>query len=62
MATLYETADLSRSPFKRAGLSEQMFRDADLILLMTRTQRRLLVELWPAAVRRKLRCEASPNC
>jgi protein-tyrosine phosphatase len=30
----------------------QMLKEADLILPMTRNQRGLVVELWPAAVRR----------
>lgn len=37
---------------KARRLSEQMLKEADLILSMTRAQRGLVVELWPAAVRR----------
>ena len=43
---------MSRSRFEARGLSEQMLKEADLILAMTRAQRGLVVELWPAAVRR----------
>ena len=39
-------------PFEARRLSEQMLKEADLVLSMTRAQRGLVVELWPAAVRR----------
>jgi protein-tyrosine phosphatase len=38
--------------FEARRLSEQMLKEADLVLTMTRAQRGLVVELWPAAVRR----------
>ncbi len=39
-------------PFEARRLSEQMLKEADLVLPLTRAQRSLVVELWPAAVRR----------
>src|SRR5688500_16414754 len=38
--------------FEARRLSEQMLKEADLILSMTRAQRGLGVEVWPLAVRR----------
>ncbi len=43
---------LSQRPFEARRLSEQMLREVGLILAMTRAQRGIVVELWPAAVRR----------
>jgi protein-tyrosine phosphatase len=52
MAALLRRIGVEPEPFEARRLSEQMLRDADLILSMTRAQRGLIVELWPAAVRR----------
>jgi protein-tyrosine phosphatase len=52
MAALIRQAGLEPEPFAARGLSEQMLEEANLILTMTRAQRGLVVELWPAAVRR----------
>jgi low molecular weight protein-tyrosine phosphatase len=51
MEALLRGAGLEPDPFEARRLSEQM-READLVLSMTRAQRGLVVELWPAAVRR----------
>lgn len=52
MAALLRRSGVASEPFRARRLSEQMLREADLILSMTRDQRALIVELWPAAVRR----------
>jgi protein-tyrosine phosphatase len=52
MALLLRDGDVDPELFEARPLSEQMVKEADLILPMTRAQRRLVVELWPAAVRR----------
>jgi protein-tyrosine phosphatase len=52
MAVLLRQAGLEPEPFEGRLLSEQMLKDANLILTMTRAHRGLVVELWPAAVRR----------
>jgi protein-tyrosine phosphatase len=52
MAALIRQAGVEPEPFAARGLSEQMLKEANLILTMTRAQRGLVVELWPAAVRR----------
>jgi protein-tyrosine phosphatase len=52
MATLLRQAAVEPEPFEARRLSEQMVKESDLILAMTRAQRGLVVELWPAAVRR----------
>jgi len=52
MAALLRDSRLEPEPFEARRLSEQMLKEADLILPMTRAQRGLVVELWPAAVRR----------
>jgi protein-tyrosine phosphatase len=52
MAALLRRIDIEPEPFEARRLSEQMLREADLILPMTRAQRGFIVELWPAAVRR----------
>ena len=52
MAALLRQAGVEPEPFEGRLLSEQMLKDANLILTMTRAQRGLVVELWPAAVRR----------
>jgi protein-tyrosine phosphatase len=52
MAVLLRQVGVDPEPFEARRLSEQMLKEADLILTMTRAQRGLVVELWPAAVRR----------
>ena len=52
MAVLLRQAGVDPEPFQGRRLSEQMLKEADLILTMTRAQRGLVVELRPAAVRR----------
>jgi protein-tyrosine phosphatase len=52
MAALLMDSGFEPDPFEARRLSEQMLKEADLILSMTRAQRGLVVELWPPAVRR----------
>jgi protein-tyrosine phosphatase len=52
MAALLMDSGLESDSFEARRLSEHMLKEADLVLTMTRAQRRLVVELWPAAVRR----------
>jgi protein-tyrosine phosphatase len=52
MAALLRDSSLEPERFEARRLSEQMLKEADLVLAMTRAQRGLAVELWPAAVRR----------
>ena len=52
MAALLRESGVQPQGFQAHQLSEQMLKEADLILPMTRAQRALVVELWPAAVRR----------
>jgi len=52
MAALLRNAGIEESPFEARRLSEQLLKDANLVLPLTRAQRSLVVELWPAAVRR----------
>jgi protein-tyrosine phosphatase len=52
MAALLGDGGVESDSFRARRLSEQILKDADLILTMTRAQRGLVVELWPAAVRR----------
>jgi protein-tyrosine phosphatase len=52
MAALIRSAGAEPEPFEARRLSEQMLREVGLILAMTRAQRGIVVELWPAAVRR----------
>jgi protein-tyrosine phosphatase len=52
MAALLRRISVAPEPFEARRLSGQMLEEADLILSMTRAQRALIVELWPAAVRR----------
>src|SRR5215204_7325218 len=54
MAALLRGAGIEEAPFEARRLSEQLLKDADLALTLTRAQRSLVVELWPAAVRRAL--------
>lgn len=52
MARLLEESGVASDPFAARRVSEQMIKEADLILTMTRAQRGLVVELLPSAVRR----------
>ena len=52
MAALLLDSGVEPDSFEARRLSEQMLKEADLVLAMTRAQRGLVVELWPAAVRR----------
>jgi protein-tyrosine phosphatase len=52
MAALLRDSGVDSDSFQARRVSEQMLKDADLILTMTRAQRSLVVELWPPAVRR----------
>ena len=52
MAMLLRKSGVEDVPFEARRLSEQMLRGADLVLPLTRAHRSLVVELWPAAVRR----------
>ena len=52
MAALLLDNGVESDSFEARRLSEQMLKEADLVLAMTRAQRGLVVELWPAAVRR----------
>jgi protein-tyrosine phosphatase len=52
MAALLLDSGFEPDSFEARRLSDHMLKEADLILSMTRAQRGLVVELWPAAVRR----------
>jgi protein-tyrosine phosphatase len=52
MAALLRDNGVEPDSFEARRLSEAMLKETDLILSMTRAQRGLVVELWPAAVRR----------
>jgi protein-tyrosine phosphatase len=52
MAALLKKSGVELDAFEARRLSEQMLKEADLVLAMTRAQRALVVELWPPAVRR----------
>jgi protein-tyrosine phosphatase len=52
MAGLLRGRGFEADLFEARRLSEQMLKQANLILTMTRSQRGLVAELWPAAVRR----------
>jgi protein-tyrosine phosphatase len=52
MATLLRSGGIKEMPFAARRLSEQLLKEADLVLPLTRAQRGLVVELWPGAVRR----------
>ena len=51
MAALLRASGVESESFEARRLSDQMLKEADLVLSMTRAQRGLVVELWPAAVR-----------
>ena len=52
MAALLRDSGVKPDSFEACRLSEQMLKEADLVLPLTRAQRGLVVEVWPAAVRR----------
>jgi protein-tyrosine phosphatase len=52
MAALLLDSGVESDAFEARRLSEQMLKEADLVLAMTRAQRGLVVDLWPAVVRR----------
>ena len=52
MAALLLDSGAESDAFEAQLLSAQMIKQADLVLAMTRAQRGIVVELWPAAVRR----------
>src|SRR4029450_1035999 len=52
MAALLRDSGIEDQPFEARRLSEEMLKETDLVLPLTRAQRSLVVELWPAAVRR----------
>jgi protein-tyrosine phosphatase len=52
MAALLRDSGIADQPFEARRLSEEMLKGTDLVLPLTRAQRSLVVELWPAAVRR----------
>jgi protein-tyrosine phosphatase len=52
MAALLTDSGIEPDSFEARRLSENMLKEADLVLTMTRAQRGLVVELWPPAVRR----------
>src|SRR5215207_9149445 len=52
MAALLSRSGIEDQPFAARRLSEEMLKGAGLVLPLTRAQRSLVVELWPAAVRR----------
>jgi protein-tyrosine phosphatase len=52
MASLLRDSGIEAEPFCARRLSVQMLKEADLILAMTRAQRSMVVDLWPAVVRR----------
>jgi protein-tyrosine phosphatase len=52
MAALLRDSGVKSDSFEARRLSERMLKEADLILSTTLAQRGLVVELWPAAVRR----------
>jgi low molecular weight protein-tyrosine phosphatase len=52
MAALLRDRGIEPNKFEARQLTDQVLREADLILSMTRAQRGLVVDLAPAAVRR----------
>jgi protein-tyrosine phosphatase len=52
MAALLRKSGVEAKGFQAQGLSQQMLKQSDLVLPMTRAQRALVIQLWPAAVRR----------
>jgi protein-tyrosine phosphatase len=52
MAALLTDSGIEPDSFEARRLSENMLKEANLVLTMTRAQRGFVVELWPPAVRR----------
>src|SRR4029453_19053623 len=52
MAALLLDGGFDPHPFEAGRVSEEMLKAEDLVFTMTRDQRGIVVELWPAAVRR----------
>jgi protein-tyrosine phosphatase len=52
MASLLRDSGVEPDPFSARRLSVQMLKEADLVLAMTRAHRGIVVDLWPAVVRR----------
>jgi len=52
MARLLRSNGVDIEPFAARHLTEDLLKDADLVLTLTRAQRSLVVNLWPPAVRR----------
>jgi protein-tyrosine phosphatase len=52
MTALLRESGIDDEPFEARRLSDQMLKRAHLVLPLTRAQRGLVVEMWPAAVRR----------
>jgi protein-tyrosine phosphatase len=52
MARLLRNSGAEDGGFAARRLTEKLVKDADLVLTLTRAQRRFVVELWPPAVRR----------
>jgi protein-tyrosine phosphatase len=52
MAELLREGGVDERPFEARRLSEDLLKAADLVLPMTRAQRGIVVQMWPAAVRR----------
>lgn len=52
MLALLQTPSVDGGGFQARLLSEPLLRAADLVLPLTRAHRSLVVEMWPAAVRR----------
>jgi protein-tyrosine phosphatase len=52
MARLLRSSGAQEGAFAARRLTEKLVKEADLILTLTRAQRSLVVDLWPAAVRR----------
>ncbi len=52
MARLLRNSGVDEQEFAARRLTENLVKRADLVLALTRAQRALVVELWPAAVRR----------
>jgi protein-tyrosine phosphatase len=52
MAALLRKSGVESKGFHAQILSQEMLKQTDLVLPMTRAHRALVVELWPAAVRR----------
>jgi protein-tyrosine phosphatase len=52
MARLLRDCGIEEEAFAARRLTEDLVKEADLVLTLTRAQRSLVVDLWPPAVRR----------